>query len=265
MGKNGVSLIISVYKRLDFLQLIFESLKVQSDQRFEVIIAEDAEDLETKNFITEIKPTLKFNVIHLSQADNGFRKNKILNKAIVVANFENIVFIDGDCTLHRHFIKMYNKYIKNNIVLCGRRVKLSESITKTLIAEKSIKKINLFNLFKSKSTYIEEAIYYPINCGFFKKSRGLMGCNWGIKKAHLLTVNGFDETYTTPCVGEDVDIEWRLKQIDVKFLSFKHKAIQYHLNHKENYNDDAYKENIKILHKSQKTNQIFALNGIVKK
>lgn len=261
---EGVSLIISFYKRIDFLALIFLALEKQTDKRFEVILAEDAEDSETIAFINNKKKEVSFNITHLSQPDNGFRKNAILNKAIAHAKHETIVFIDGDCVPHKEFIKEYLKSVKPFQAYCGRRVMLSQQITDELKITKSLKILSFVNLLAKKCTHAEEGLYYYFKLFSPKKSRGLLGCNWGINKKHLLDVNGFDETYVTPCVGEDVDIEWRLKQIGVSFLSIRNHAVIYHLYHPEHYNGNAYKENIKILEKTQQTNQFFCINGIIK-
>jgi hypothetical protein len=64
-------------------------------------------------------------------------------------------------------------------------------------------------------------------------------------------------------VGEDVDIEWRMKESGIKFKSLKFKAIQYHLNHSLNYTSDA--ENIDLLIEKKGLGQIICLNGILKK
>ena len=50
-----ISLIISFYKRLDFLELIFQSLDKQSYKNFEVIIAEDNNDPQTVEFINKAR------------------------------------------------------------------------------------------------------------------------------------------------------------------------------------------------------------------
>jgi glycosyltransferase involved in cell wall biosynthesis len=49
-----ISLIITVYKRIDFLELILQSLDKQTFKNFEVIIAEDNNDPRTVEFINEI-------------------------------------------------------------------------------------------------------------------------------------------------------------------------------------------------------------------
>ena len=264
MENKGITLIISIYKHLDFLSIIFNALEKQSDQNFEVILAEDNDAIETITFIESKKNNFSFKITHLSQADTGFRKNAILNKAIGIAQFETIVFIDGDCIPHHEFIKEYIKGVQPHQAHCGRRVMLSRSKSELLKNALEYKESGIISLIINNCKSVEEAIFDRMHLIPVKKSRGLIGCNWGIHKKHLLEVNGFDETYNTPCVGEDVDIEWRLSQMGVKFLSIRHRAIVYHLYHPEQYNDQAYIENMKILQKTKDLNQIKSLNGIKK-
>ncbi len=53
-------------------------------------------------------------------------------------------------------------------------------------------------------------------------------------------------------IGEDVDIEWRLKQNGLKLLSIRFGAIVYHLHHKEHYNADDVAKGYAILNAKKK-------------
>ena len=50
-----VSVIIAVYKDVEALELIIESLKNQTYKNFEVVIAEDGQDEKMQAFIKSIK------------------------------------------------------------------------------------------------------------------------------------------------------------------------------------------------------------------
>ena len=71
--KYKASLIIAVYKRVDFLELIFRSLQKQTFRDFEIIVAEDDISSEVKKFIKTQQKTCEFKIKHISQADKGFR------------------------------------------------------------------------------------------------------------------------------------------------------------------------------------------------
>ena len=67
----------------------------------------------------------------------------------------------------------------------------------------------------------------------------------------MIKVNGFDESFVHPTVGEDDDIEWRLKKIGLKKFSMKNKAIVYHLFHERKYYDGDRRINLKIFEQKQ--------------
>lgn len=121
-----LSLIISFYNRLDYLKLVFAGLEIQSFKNFEVIIADDGSN---KVVVAELNSLIKkydFPIKHIWHEDKGFRKNKILNRAIVESQTNYLVFIDGDCVPHSEFLKEHYINRKERVCLTVRRVNLSK-------------------------------------------------------------------------------------------------------------------------------------------
>jgi glycosyltransferase involved in cell wall biosynthesis len=255
------SIIIAYYKRISFLDLILQSIALQSEQSFEVIIAEDDNAYETIDFLNKQREKYNFPIEHVSHDNTGFRKNRILNKAILKAKTDYIIFIDGDCIIHKHFVKENLKNRSEKTALFGRRLMLSEKLTNQSLTENTLKHLSLFNFIATKCKILEAGLYLPFIST--KKDYGILGCHWSAHKKDLLAINGYDEDYVLAGVGEDVDIEWRMKESGIKFKSLKFKAIQYHLNHSLNYTSDA--ENIDLLIEKKGLGQIICLNGILKK
>ncbi len=258
-----ISVIISYYKNQDALALILKALGVQTFKDFEVIVSEDDHNQGTGIFIEKQRQLYTYPIQHLNQpADNGFRKNEMLNKSIVAAKGEILVFLDGDCIPHSRFLKAHLDNIGEHLLCFGRRVMLDEVTTKNLYQTKDLGILGFFRLLGTKTKRLKFAIYLP----FMKKIRpeGIWGCNYGILKKHLMEINGFDEDYVTAGVGEDVDLEWRLKAKGVKFMSIRHEALQFHLYHKENYTMDAINTGMKQLKQKQEAQLFFCKNGIQK-
>lgn len=262
-----VSVIISYYKALDNLKLILKALNNQSSKEFEAIISEDDNNPETLSFLQNNANDYLFNIKHTNQLqDNGFRKNQMLNKSIKVSVGKTIVFIDGDCIPHKHFIKAYINESAPNVMLKGRRVMLDELITEKIKKTASLNYLSLFKILTSKSDKKKEAIYLKDKSLIFTlKDKGLLGCNWGIQREHLLAINGFDEDYVRAAVGEDTDIEWRLKMYGIGSKSMKNKAIVYHLYHKKGYSVEGVEKNRELLREKLEANNFVCLNGLVKK
>ncbi len=240
--KPEISLIISFYNRIDYLRLVLAGLERQSFKNFEVIIADDGSESKIVNEIENIAGNYTFQIIHLWQEDKGFRKNKILNRCITASSSGYLIFIDGDCVPHKNFIKEHFDYRKENIALTGRRVNLSEKITKKLtddkikigFLEKSLL-LQSFDGFFGSTTDVEKGLYFRnkfIRKFFNKKKRGLLGCNFSIHKEDFERINGFDERYEAPSIGEDSDVQFRFELYGGKIISLNNIAVQYHLYHK---------------------------------
>ncbi len=140
---------------------------------------------------------------------------------------------------------------------------LSKRLTEKSLINNSLRFSNLWQLVSSKSTRIKYMLYLPFIKSY--REKGIWGCNWGILKKHLIKVNGFDEDYIKAGVGEDVDIEWRLKQIGIKLLSIRYGAIVYHLYHDENYSTADIDCNLNLFAKKKELANYYCLNGLINK
>lgn len=261
-----ISIIISYYKALDNLKLILEALNHQSSKEFEAIVSEDDNNQETIDFLKSFRNQYNFQILHVNQEkDDGFRKTMMLNKSIRASNGETLVFIDGDCIPHKHFVKAYINNVEEGVMLKGRRVMLGEKITNKVTSNKTIKPLNTISILLSDSDKKKEGIYLKNKSLIVTmKDKGLLGCNWGIQKKHLIEINGFDEDYVRAAVGEDTDIEWRLKRIGIGSKSMKNKAIVYHLHHERGYSQEGVEINRVLLRDKMNKDLYICLNGLEK-
>lgn len=264
------SLIIAIYKNIPFLQTILDSLRYQTEKKFEIVIAEDGENESVKQFIEQYSFEQPYQ--HLTQKDEGWRKNKALNMAIRAAKADWLIFIDGDCVLHPRFIEMHLRYAAEKTILVGKRVKLDPESSAQLIKSsgntKFLQKQLLQKMIWGKGDikFIEEGIFISPDglFGFItnlRKGKRLVGSNMSFSKKAIHTINGFDEDYILPAVGEDYDLNWRFAAAGFKNKSVRNMAVQYHLSHIENWvNQD---ENMIICKKKQLENKFVCINGIL--
>ncbi len=264
------SLIISVYNNITALKTVLDSLSYQTATDFEVIISEDGENDNMRSFVQEHKSS--YPILHLTQPDNGWMKNQALNNSIRQAKADWLIFIDGDCVLHPRFIEMHLRYANKKYVLAGKRVKLNEKASNELIANPSeVQRMNAklfpFLLNKKESSFVEEGFFISPDCilGFIPKLRKLnhlKGCNMSFSKEAIYAINGFDEDYILPAVGEDYDLSWRFEAAGYKHFSIRNLAVQYHLYHKENWT--SQEENLRIYNEKKNRNEYICKNGIKK-
>jgi glycosyltransferase involved in cell wall biosynthesis len=256
-----ISLIISVYKNIDFLDIVLRSVDRQSYKNFEVIIAEDNDGREMADFLALVRKKYSFDIIHVFHEDTGFRKTRILNKAVKVSTGDFLVIIDGDCMMHRNFLKEYARQAQDNTCLFGRRMMLSKKLTDKLLNTRDLNKLHLWSIFFSGNRKIEEGLYLPFLRSFRKK--GLKGCNLGLPKKLLEKINGYDEDYEEPWGGEDSDLERRLRLAGARFKCTRFLTIQYHLYH-QILPRNVTPEGLIFITKKKTSTEWFCRNGLQK-
>jgi len=271
---KNISVIISVYKNISALKVILDSLKSQTRQADEIIISEDGESKEMKEFIQTVNAT---NIIHITQKDDGWRKNKALNNAIKNASYEYLIFIDGDVVPHPRFIEGHIYCAKPKRVCAGKRIELGPKYSQMLIDNKiTIKQLaktfllKAYSIHKDGARHFEDGIYVKPNSWLYnniiqkKKISYLIGCNFSCWKEVIIYINGFDEDYIYPSVGEDVDINWRFRASGTEVISCRNIANIYHLYHKKSTGKKVGEINNKILEKNFHANKYICSNGIKK-
>ena len=236
-----VTVIIAVYNAVRYLELVLTGFCRQSCTNFEVIVADDGSGPDVRSFVETFVLGSPFPLKHLYQPDEGFRKNRILNQAIKEASTEYLIFVDGDCLPHRHFVGAHWEHRAPRTVLCGRRVKLSKQISDRLTSQDilagRLERITLQRIADTllgRSSHWDEAIRLKnrfIRNLLHRREPALLGSNFSLEKALIEQINGFNEEYVGAGVGEDTDLEYRLRLLGARFQSVRHLAVQYHLYH----------------------------------
>jgi len=265
------SVIAAFYNNIKYLKLVLAGFQRQTEVDFELIIADDGSSEEVVREIESFTSSYSFRIKHIWHPDKGFRKNKILNQAILLSETDYLIFIDSDCVPHSNFVEEHLKEKESNTVLTGRRVNLSQKITNEL-TEQEIRNGFLENQYLK---IIEDGLFgksFDVEKGFYiknkflrrtlnKKYRGLLGCNFSLYKKDLLAINGFDERYEAPSIGEDSDVEFRLSLNGVKVKSLNHIAVQYHLYHKL---QERLQKNLDLFNEVKISSLAFTPFGLIK-
>ncbi len=265
------TVITAFYNRLDYLKLVLAGFERQTTKNFDLIIADDGSGNDIIEEIQKLSSNYSFPIKHTWQDDKGFRKNKILNKAIGESKSDYLIFIDADCVPHRGFVDGHLKFAQKNVLLTGRRVNLSQRITDQLteknvrngFLEKKYFKLIFDGLF-GESVDVEKGFYTTnkfILKVFNRKMRGILGCNFSLFKEDIYKVNGFDERYVYPSIGEDSDLQLRLEMLGVNIKSVNLAAVQYHLYHKL---QERRPENLKLFEEVKKSGIAYTPFGLKK-
>lgn len=269
-----VTVIVSVYKDIESLELILDSLSTQTYKNFDVLISEDCQYQEMTNFLQNYQTDLR--IKHVSQEDKGWRKNMALNNALRNAASEYLIFIDGDIIPYSNFVEMHVKNIEPKRFLSGRRTELGPFFSK-LIRQKKLSYrtverwylLLLPFLLLDKARHAEEGIFLKPGNYIERKLNNrnkrimLVGCNFSCFKADLEYINGFDEDYISPSVGEDIDLALRLEHFGIMPKSVRYMANTIHLYHTRNWGN-ALQENDAMMQMKFKKGEYVCLNGLQK-
>jgi GT2 family glycosyltransferase len=269
------TLIISVYKDTEALGFIFDSLERQTLSPDEIIISEDGDSTEMATYLATQENRFP-NLIHLTQKDDGWQKNIAMNNSIKAAKNEYLIFIDGDCVPYTTFVQGHIENAQKGIVLCGKRFELGPKFTDKIKNHK-LTMLDLEKKFlwylpwmgKDGARHVEEGFYFPSGSFLSNKTKRyvnyIIGCNFSCYKEDFLAINGFDETYRLPSVGEDIDLGWRFRGLGIELKSCRNNACMMHLWHKKRFAKEEGIINNKILKVNFDNNTFVCTNGIVKK
>lgn len=259
-----VSILVSTYNWPEALDLVLKSMLNQTTLPYEIVIADDGSNDDTKNTIERLRKKCGIPIIHVWHEDKGFRKTIILNKAITKVTGDYILQVDGDAILSPHFVSDHLELAEQGYFVCGSRVKLSPSVTNQILQTKDFKiaKTNMpisfvFNSFRSKILRRFLALRYARNL-----EGHLRGCNMAFWKKDIIKVNGYNEDMIL-WGYEDSEIAYRLFYAGVKKKALKMGGNVYHLYHKEASRANE-RSNFSILEEEKEKHYAWCENGINK-
>lgn len=266
-----LSVIISTYNSSEWLNKVLNGFSVQHFQDFEIIIADDGSDERTKLLLEKYQQTFK-TLKHIWHKDEGFRKCKILNKAVLAASSDYLVFTDGDCIPRKDFLQQHMERREEQCFLSGGYFKLPLNISEEITPENIIrqecfdlnwlKKRGLKKSFKNTKLSKSTLLTNVLNATTVTKPtwNGHNASGW---KKDILAVNGFNEEMKYG--GEDRELGERLINNELQGIQIRYSAICIHLDHSRPYiHKEDLEKNKKIRDKTAKNSLTWTENGIIK-
>ncbi|WP_224984994.1 glycosyltransferase family 2 protein [Geomonas agri] len=273
-----VTAIVPTYNRPKALVLCLQSLALQSRLPDEVVIADDGSGAETRDTIEAFRtaPNCPFEIRHVWQEDDGFRKPRILNESVRQATGDYLAFIDGDCLAHRDWLHHHVRLAEPNAMLGGKRVDLGPRLTEAFTSQGRLVNtaglgLLLDSLRKGGSRKVEEGLVVssPLLRSLAKMDRitddGIWGCNFSVHKELFYRINGCDEDFKDGSI-EDNDLGIRVLNSGGKLKSVRFLANVFHLWHNSSWSftSDKYLENRRIMQQRIELKEPRCRNGITK-
>lgn len=205
MNKEKISVIVTVYNRLEYVRNVILSLINQTLMIDELILADDGSKDNVKNIIEDLIDECNFSIKHVWQEDIGFRLARSRNNGVREAQGEFLIFLDQDVILPNDFIeKVYAKRKDKRIVFCrGYQTteKEKNKIFELIENEYNYDKIFTFLYDKEKDKEFRKIIFkdklYRVLYWLKLRSRGtkMVGLMFALYKKDFISINGFDDKY----------------------------------------------------------------------
>lgn len=217
-----ISVIVTTYNREEALDAVLRSLERQSDDDFEIIVADDGSGPETAKLIESWKTKIGHRLERVWHEDHGFRAAEIRNRAVLNARGAYYIFLDGDCIVRPDFVTIHRKLAEPGCFVTGNRVLLSSNLTTRVLQEKLTpetwgRAYWLSERWRGGVNRLSALLRLPL--GPLRQLRrtawqGARSCNLAVWLSDLTRVDGFDASYTG-WGKEDSDIIVRLLRAGV--------------------------------------------------
>jgi glycosyltransferase involved in cell wall biosynthesis len=253
---GSAEVVVSTYNTPRALDLALHALQQQTLQEFRICIADDGSGPDTATVMSRWQPQLGERLRHVWQSDHGFRKNRILNKAIASSRADYMIFLDGDCLPSPRFVERHLTLARPRRFCTGGVIRLSQAASDEVTAE-SVDSGAIFRqawleahgALNTTSSRLK-AGHYPhwlsvMADRFTTVGRTWNGGNSSTARINLIRVNGFDENFGYG--AEDIELGYRLNNAGIRGRHLRYTATVLHLEHRRDYADQRLKEQNKAV------------------
>jgi glycosyltransferase involved in cell wall biosynthesis len=230
---KAVSVIVGTYNNLDILETTLAAFSVQSARNFEIVLADDGSNQDYRPILTPWASKFAHGIVHVTQEKRGFRKARVLNRAVIVSRFDPLIVSDMDCVPHPDFVRNHLAYVKPGTAITGRRTHVkndalpdAQAILNHGLGFTVLRLINL--RLTGKARIIEHGFVFPIL--YESANLRLHGSNFSAYRQDILAVNGWNEEFEG-WGDEDSDLGVRLQNNGVRIRNLRNKVIQFHVMH----------------------------------
>ncbi len=131
----GPSVILTTYEQPRALELVLWGYAHQTFSDFEIIVADDGSGPETGRVIDRLREEAALTVRRVWHEDRGFRKTEILNRAVMAATGDYLIFSDGDGIPREDFVAVHVHEARPSTFLSGGYVKLPWELSEAMTLE----------------------------------------------------------------------------------------------------------------------------------
>lgn len=266
----SAAVIVSTYRQPVYLDLCLQALGAQQGQDFEVLVADDGSGAETEAVIARHAPRFEGRLKHVWQPDEGFRKCRILNLAVLQTSADYLVFVDGDCLAPPDFVAEHLRRAQRGCFLNGALLRLTEAQTAKVLARpgpgEALSGLRQWVLSGNRRSTRYVKLLLPLALRDWLNRHTTtpvywLGSNSSCFRDDLLAVNGFDNRFSYGF--EDGDFGNRLRNNGLRPATVRYTALLLHLEHGRPYRNEAEtRRNHAMMAPLQAGGRTLAVHGI---
>lgn len=267
-----IAVVLSTYNAPERLEPTLIGYAAQDCKDFEVIIADDGSSETTRELIRSVARHYDLSIRHVWQSDEGFRKCRILNQAVLATPAEYLVFSDGDCIPRQDFVATHRRLARPGRFLSGGYFKLTQTTSERvtpgaiLVGNATDPQWLLahgtpssFKLGKLRAHGWQAALMNALT----PTRASWNGHNSSCWRRDALAVNGFDERMGY--WAQDREFGERLVNAGIRGRQIRYSAICVHLHHERPYKTEASRErNQRIRRETRQRRARWTEHGIFK-
>ena len=228
-----VSVIVCTYNNVPALELALASLLEQRRMPDEIVVADDGSRMDTAAAVRRRAASSPVPILHAWQPDDGFRAAAARNNGIRTSSGDYLIFLDGDCFVHRQFIADHLRAARPGCFLAGTRVNLKPARQRHVLRTGD-RRISVLSWGTSKKL---NALRWPWLGRLHRHRPGFASANCSAWRDDIYRINGFNEEFQGHG-GEDTDFALRLQNAGCERIRLVHAGIAYHLAHPEHPRGD---------------------------
>jgi glycosyltransferase involved in cell wall biosynthesis len=223
----ALTVVVATYEWPEALDVVLRALSEQRERPFEVIVADDGSGDATAAVVARWVPRLA--VRHVWQPQEGFRKARLLNRAVLSASGDYLIFLDGDCVPRTGYVSAIRRAALPRWFVATKRLHLNDTLTQQVLAgERPVWRWSALDwvvrepraLVTSPNPQVNRpGVLLPLRDRNRPWGRGATdfrppyngyGYTLGVWRSDLERINGFDMRLGG-WDGEDVDVAHRLR------------------------------------------------------
>jgi glycosyltransferase involved in cell wall biosynthesis len=239
-----VGVVFTTYNRPRDLELVLAGYARQTCGRFEIVIADDGSGEETRDCIERARKAWGLDIRHVWQEDIGFRKCRILNRAIVETSAKYLIFTDGDCIPHPGFVAGHLSLARPGYFVSGGCVRLGDAASKAIspadvlagrVFDKKWLTLHGESSLNLRKLLLSAPPWHGVMNSLTTTRPTWNGHNASTWREEVLAVNGFDERLGYG--GLDREFGERLERCGMHGIQARYSLICLHLDHPRPYRE----------------------------